>query len=247
MIPEKGGNKMSTPHNQASIGDIAETVLMPGDPLRAKYLAETFLENVTLFNTVRNMLGYTGTYKGKRISVMGSGMGIPSIGIYSYELFTKYDVNNIIRIGTCGCYADDKFELLDNVLITEAFSFSTYAKEQNGFDGNITYASPQLLEQLRKSAKTSNISLAEARTHSSDVFYYEKEQRTRLFDRMRYQYGCDIIECECFALFHNAAVTGKHAAGLVTLVDLPTRDLHATIEQRQKSGHKMMEVALGIL
>lgn len=238
---------MSTPHNQAGIGEIAETVLMPGDPLRAKYLAETFLDEVTLFNSVRNMLGYTGTYKGKRVSVMGSGMGIPSIGIYSYELFTKYNVNNIIRIGTCGCYADDKYELLDNILITEAFSFSTYAKEQNGFEGNITYASPELLEQLRSSAKTAGIGLAEARTHSSDVFYYEKEQRGRLFDRMRYTYGCDIIECECFALFHNAAVTGKRAAGLVSLVDLPTRDLHATIKEREMSGLKTMEIALGIL
>lgn len=238
---------MSTPHNQANIGDIAETVLMPGDPLRAKYLAETFLDEVTQFNSVRNMLGYTGTYKGKRVSVMGSGMGIPSIGIYSYELFTKYNVNNIIRIGTCGCYADDKYELLDTILITEAFSFSTYAKEQNGFEGDITYASPELLEQLRGSAKTAGVILAEARTHSSDVFYYEKEQRARLFDRMRYTYGCDIIECECFALFHNAAVTGKRAAGLVSLVDLPTRDLHATIKEREMGGAQMMEIALGIL
>lgn len=238
---------MSTPHNSAKKGDIAKTVLMPGDPLRAKFFAEKYLDNIVMFNSVRNMFGYTGTYKGKPISVMGHGMGIPSIGIYSYELFTEYDVDNIIRLGTCGCYADQKFELLDTVLITEAFSFSTYALEQSGFEGNITYADETLLNKLRESAKAQNIRLPEARTHSSDVFYYEEEQGNKITSRMLNEYQCDVIECECFALFHNAAVTGKKAAGLMSIVDLETRDLHATIEERELGGAQMMEIALGVL
>lgn len=236
---------MSTPHNHAAKGDIAKTVLMPGDPLRAKFFAETYLDHIVQFNSVRNMFGYTGTYKGKPVSIMGSGMGIPSIGIYSYELFTEYDVDNIIRLGTCGCYADDKFELLDTVLITEAFSFSTYALEQSGYEGNVTYADKDLLNKLRNSAR--DISLPEARTHSSDVFYYEKPQLKNLVNRMLHEYHCDVIECECFALFHNAAVTGKKAAGLMSIVDLETRNLHATIEERERGGLQMMEIALGIL
>ena len=238
---------MSTPHNEAKPGDIAKTVLMPGDPLRAKFFAESFLDNIRCFNTVRNMFGYTGTYKGKEVSIMGSGMGIPSIGIYSYELFSFYDVDTIIRVGTCGCYSDEKFELLDTVLVTDAFSFSTYALEQNGFEGHITKADPEILDRLRESAKALNYRLPEARTHSSDVFYYEENKRNGLTERMRYEYGCDIIECECFALFHNAAVTGKRAGGLMSVVDLETRDLHASAYERERGNSKMLEIALGIL
>ena len=238
---------MSTPHNTAQIGEIAKTVLMPGDPLRAKYIAETFLENPRQFNTVRNMFGYTGTYKGKEVSIMGSGMGICSIGIYSHELFTQYDVDNIIRVGTCGVYADEKLELLDTVLVTEAFSFSTFALEQSGYDKPITYADEELLEKLRKSAANMNIRMPEARTHSSDVLYYEKDKRAVLADRMKNQYGCDIVECESFALFHNAKMTGKKAAGLMQVVDLIRRDLHATSEERERAGRQMFESALGTL
>ena len=123
---------MPTAHNGAKKGEIAKTVLMPGDPLRAKYFAEKLLDDVYQFNSVRNMFGYTGKYKGKEVSIMGSGMGICSIGIYSHELFSQYDVDKIIRVGTCGVYADEKFELLDTILVNEAFSFSTYALEQSG-------------------------------------------------------------------------------------------------------------------
>lgn len=127
---------MSTPHNAAQNGEIAKTVLMPGDPLRAKYIAETYLENPTQFNTVRNMFGYTGTYKGKEVSVMGSGMGMPSIGIYSYELYKNYGVENIIRIGSAGAYTD-KLNLFDVVLADSAWSESTYAYVQSGVEGDI--------------------------------------------------------------------------------------------------------------
>lgn len=237
---------MPTPHNSAKKGDIAKTVLMPGDPLRAKFFAETHLDNIVMFNTVRNMLGFTGTYKGKPVSIMGSGMGIPSIGIYSYELFTEYDVDNIIRLGTCGCYNDENFHLLDTVLVTEAFSFSTYAREQNGFEGNVTYANKDLLNELRSSAEKLNIPLPEARTHSSDVFYYEADNKD-VSKRMYNEYQCDIIECECFALFHNAAVTGKRAAGLMSISDLLLKDEHASSEEREKGNLAMLEIALGIL
>lgn len=238
---------MPTAHNSAKKGEIAKTVLMPGDPLRAKYFAEKLLDDVYLFNSVRNMFGYTGKYKGKEVSIMGSGMGICSIGIYSHELFSQYDVDKIIRVGTCGVYADEKFELLDTILVNEAFSFSTYALEQSGYEGHVTYADSELLDELRRSAVNLHVKLPEARTHSSDVIYYKPEKRAVLASRMRNEYGCDIVECECFALFHNAAVTGKKAAGLMQVVDLVNRDLHATSEEREQAGLRMFEVALGTL
>ena len=134
---------MSTPHNEAKKGQFAKTVLMPGDPLRAKFIAETFLENPVQVNGVRGMLGYTGTYKGKEISVMGGGMGMPSIGIYSYELFTEYDVDKIIRIGSAGSYSNE-LKLYDVVLVTGAVSESTSANVQSGYEDDITYPSKEL-------------------------------------------------------------------------------------------------------
>ena len=238
---------MPTAHNSAGKGEIAKTVLMPGDPLRAKYFAEKLLDDVHQFNDVRNMFGYTGYYQGKEVSIMGSGMGICSIGIYSYELFKEYDVDNIIRVGTCGVYADEKFNLLDTILVTEAFSFSTFALEQSGYDKPVTYADEELLNMLRKSAAKMGITMPEARTHSSDVLYYEKEKRAVLADRMKKQYGCDIVECESFALFHNARMTGKKAAGLMQVVDLIGRNEHATSQEREQAGQQMFEIALGTL
>ena len=142
---------MSTPHNAAAAGDFAKTVLMPGDPLRAKFIAETFLESPGLVTSVRGMLGYTGTYKGVPVSVMGSGMGMPSIGIYSWELFTQYGVENIIRIGSAGSYSPQA-KVFDVVLATSAYSESSYAKTQNGYDKDVTYPSEALCGALRKSA-----------------------------------------------------------------------------------------------
>ena len=143
---------MSTPHNSAEKGQIAKTVLMPGDPLRAKFIAETFLENPVQFNAVRNMFGYTGTYKGKTISVMGSGMGMPSIGIYSYELFSQYGVENIIRIGSAGAYSPD-LKVFDVVLADSAYSESSYAKVQSGYDQDKTYPSETLNQRIKDAAE----------------------------------------------------------------------------------------------
>ena len=236
---------MPTEHISALPGEIAKTVLMPGDPLRAKFFAEKYLEDLHCFNTIRNMLGFTGTYHGKPVSIMGSGMGLCSIGIYSYELFAFYDVENIIRVGTCGSYNDARFELSDTVLVTEAFSFSSYAQEMTGDTETVLPASPALLRKLRESAARQGITLPEARTHSTDVIYYAPEIEARRVHRMREEYGCDIIECEAFALFHNARVTGKHAAGLMQIADLKERDLHASAEERERGGSRMFEVALG--
>ena len=133
---------MPTPHNEAQKGQIAKTVLMPGDPLRAKFIADTFLENPKQFNNVRGMLGFTGTYNGKQISVMGGGMGMPSIGIYSYELFTEYDVDRIIRIGSAGSYSENA-KIYDVVLATSAVSESSYALTQSGFTGDETFPSEE--------------------------------------------------------------------------------------------------------
>lgn len=239
---------MSTPHNSAKKGDIAKTVLMPGDPLRAKFIAENFLDDPVLFNEIRGMLGYTGTYKGKPVSVMGSGMGQPSIGIYSYELFTEYDVDNIIRVGSCGAY-DERLDLFDVLLITDAYSDSTYAKMQAGYDENILEASPELTEKLRQSAKSLDIPVFEGRIYSSDVFYYEPtpEGERQLWEVLLGDHNCLGVEMEGFALFHNAKVTGKHGACLLTVSDTIYEFKETTPEQREKSFTSMMEIALGIL
>ena len=238
---------MSTPHNSAQRGDIAKTVLMPGDPLRAKFIAEKYFENSVQFNTVRGMLGYTGTYRGKSVSVMGSGMGIPSIGIYSFELFTEFDVDNIIRVGSSGGYAED-LKLQDIVLVTDAYSESSYAKFQSGFEGDTIAASPVLTKSLRDSAERLGIKLIEGRVHSSDVFYRTIKSEPDYWRRVYKENNCLSVEMESFGLFHNAKVTGKNAACILTISDLLFNLKEALPpEDREKSFTNMMEVALGTL
>jgi len=233
---------MSTPHIESRKSDIAKTVLMPGDPLRAKMIADTYLENVKQFNNVRNMYGFTGTYKGKEISVMGSGMGMPSIGIYSYELFTEYDVEQIIRIGSCGAYSD-KLKLYDVLLVDKAWSESTYAKTQNGTTDDYAYPSDELNEELRNIAKNLHIELTEGTIHSSDVFYRENFKE---FETIRDTYGAIAVEMESFALFHNANVTNKKAACLLTVSDSLVTSEATTAEERQNAFTKMMDIALNV-
>ncbi len=238
---------MSTPHNRAEMGDFAKTVLMPGDPLRAKFIAETFLENPRLVTDVRGMLGYTGTYHGKPVSVMGSGMGMPSIGIYSYELYKFYGVENIIRIGSAGSYTD-KAKLFDVVLATGAVSESNYAKVQSGFEGDTTLPSQELNDKLRASAKRQGIELIEGNIHSSDVFYRQpSDEKPAYWEKLRDEQGCLAVEMESFALFANAAALGKNAACLVTISDSFVSPEITTAEQRQTSFTQMMKVALGML
>ena len=236
---------MSTPHNRAEKGDFAKTVLMPGDPLRAKFIAETFLENARLVTDVRGMLGFTGAYHGRPVSVMGSGMGMPSIGIYSYELYAFYDVENIIRIGSAGSYTE-KAKLFDVVLASGAVSESNYARVQGGCETDITYPSAALNEKLRASAARQGIPLIEGNIHSSDVFYRQpSDAKPAYWERLRDERGCLAVEMESFALFHNAQVLGRHAACVVTISDSFVAPGITTAEERQTSFTNMMKVALG--
>ena len=233
---------MSTPHNQANMGEIAKTVLMPGDPLRAKYIAETFLQDIVQFNTVRGMLGYTGSYNGKKVSVMGSGMGIPSIGIYSYELYKFYGVENIIRIGSCGSYKED-YKIYDVILVSGAYSKSTYAKLQSNDDEEIQKPTPELCEKLRDAADKLNIELKEGIVSSGDIFYYEEEVLPEVLKDM-VAHDCVAAEMESFGLFHNAKVCGKKAACLLTVSDSLVTHEETTAQERETSFTNMMKVAL---
>ena len=236
---------MATPHISAEKGDFAKTVLMPGDPLRAKFIAETFLTDAVEVNHTRGILGYTGLYKGKRVSVMASGMGCPSIGIYSHELFNFYDVENIIRIGSAGSYTD-KAKLFDVVLANGAVSESNYARVQSGFEGDITLPSQILNDKLRASATRQGIPLIEGNIHSSDVFYRQpSEEKPTYWEKLRDERGCLCVEMESFALFANAQVLGKNAACLLTISDSFVSPEITTAEQRQTSFTNMMKVALG--
>lgn len=233
---------MGTPHNRAEKHDFAKTVLMPGDPLRAKYIAETFLEDARLVNDVRGMLAYTGAYRGCPVSVMGSGMGMPSIGIYSYELYDQYGVENIIRVGSSGSYTD-KVGLFDVVLATQSYSESSFAKMQSGYDSAVTEPSPALCEKLRQSAREQGKRLVEGPIHSSDVFYAQPGgvDFREIYDK----HGCLCVEMESFALFNNARVLGKNAACLLTISDDLLSGKKATTQERQSGFSNMIEIALG--
>lgn len=232
---------MPTPHNQAKVGEIAKNVLMPGDPLRAKFIADTFLTNVRLVNTVRNMFAFTGEYKGKEITVMASGMGMPSIGIYSYELYSQYGVENIVRVGSAGAYTD-KLDLFDVVLAESAWSESSFAKTQNGYDKDVTYPDAELNEKIMKTAERLEIPVHLDRIHSSDVFY--TESNVDGYNEISAKHGCTCVEMESFALFHNAKVLGKKAACLLTISDSFTSEKKATAEERQTAFVNMMKIAL---
>ncbi|MCL1836825.1 MAG: purine-nucleoside phosphorylase [Treponema sp.] len=237
---------MPTHHNAAEKGQIAKTVLMPGDPLRAQFIAETFLESPVEINRVRGMLGFTGMYKGKNVSVMGSGMGMPSIGIYSYELYTVYDVDAIVRIGSAGGYSDT-LKLFDVMLVTDSFSESTFARCQNGFAGSRIEPDGGLCERLRESAAKLGIPLVEGTVHSSDVFYTDEGPGEPYWRKLLREENCIAVEMESFALFHNAKVTGKKAACLLTISDLFSSHGNATAVDREKGFTNMMEIALGVL
>lgn len=231
---------MPTPHNIAVKGQIAKTVLMPGDPLRAKKIAETYLENVVQFNDVRNMFGYTGTYKGHPISVMGSGMGMPSIGIYSYELYTQYDVERIIRIGSAGSYQAD-VKVYDVVLADSAYSESSYASTAFGYPEDVQLPSAELNARLLKAAERLAIPVKTGCIHSSDCFYRGKGSDLNAVIRDKHLVA---VEMESFALFANARYLNKQAACLLTISDSLVTHEETTPEERQNSFTKMMEIAL---
>ena len=233
---------MSTPHNQASMGEIAKTVLMPGDPLRAKFIAETFLENPVQFNNVRGMLGYTGTFNGKKVSVMGSGMGIPSIGIYSYELFKFYGVETIIRIGSAGAYTSD-LNIYDVLLVTGAYSESTFAKYQSGDESDMQYPSEEIVNNLRAAAKKLGIEVHEGNAFSSDTFYFEDNMLPVNMEHAAAHQAL-AAEMESFGLFHVAKTLGKKAGCLLTISDNLVTHQETTHEERQKKLVEMMKIAL---
>lgn len=232
---------MSTPHNRGEKEQFAKTVIMPGDPLRAKMIAETFLNDANLVTDVRNMFGYTGIYKEKLVSVMGSGMGMPSIGIYSYELFTEYDVDCIIRVGSAGSYVED-LNVNDVVLADSAWSESSFARTQSGCTDEILYPDDELNDKIQSVAKEQGKELTTVRVHSSDVFYRSGDPH--YFKDIVKDTGAKVVEMESFALFHNANVTGKKAACLLTISDSFVKPEMLTAEERQNSMKRMIEIAL---
>ncbi len=228
-----------TPHNNAQKGDIAKTVLMPGDPLRAKFIADTYLEDVKCFNTVRNMLGFTGKYKGKEISVMAHGMGIPSIGIYTYELYNFYDVDSIIRIGSAGALQDD-INLKDIVIGMGASTNSNFGAQFN-FPGHFApIADFGLLKKAVDIAEAKNIPVRVGNIMSSDNFYNDDPTSAERVKKM----GVLATEMESAALYMNAARAGKKALCILTISDHVFRQEEMSAEDRQTSFRDMMEIAL---
>lgn len=233
-------SNIPTPHIEAKAGDFAQTVLMPGDPLRAKFIAETFLEDAKLINNVRGVQGYTGMYKGKRVSVMASGMGMPSIGIYSYELFNFYDVQNIIRVGTAGVIRPD-LKVRDIVIGQGACTNSSYGRQ---FDLPGDYApicSFELLQKAVKAAENMGITPVVGNLYSSDTFYDDSMGLSK-WQKM----GVLAVEMEAAALYMNAARAGKNALAICTISDNPFTGEATTSEERQLNFTKMMEIALEI-
>ncbi|HKL73812.1 MAG TPA: purine-nucleoside phosphorylase [Clostridia bacterium] len=229
-----------TPHITAKKEDFAKTVLMPGDPLRAKFIAETFLENATLVNNVRGINGYTGFYKNKRVSVMASGMGMPSIGIYSYELYNFYGVENIIRIGSAGAISDE-LKLMDIVIGLGACTNSSYASMYNLPGTFAPTASFELVEKAVAAAKEMEIVPKVGNIFSSDNFY-DDANSLKIWQKM----GVLAVEMEAAALYMNAARSGKRALCICTISDCPLKGESLNAEMRQTSFTAMMKIALEI-
>ena len=228
-----------TPHINAKAGDFARTVLMPGDPLRAKYIAEHYLEDAVLVNNVRGVQGYTGFYRGKRVSVMASGMGMPSIGIYSYELFNFYGVENIIRVGTAGGIGDN-VHVRDVVMGMSAYTNSNFGRQF--FDGNVApCCSFKLLDAAVSAARAMGIEPNVGALYSSDVFYDEAGGAGKLK-----KLGVLAVEMEAAALYLNAARAGKNALAICTISDHIFTGEALPAEARQTSFTQMMEIALNI-
>ena len=229
-------------HCNAKKGDIEKTVLMPGDPLRAKYIAENFLENARLVNTVRNMLAYTGTYKGKPVTVFSSGMGMPSIGIYSYELYKFYDVEKIIRIGSCGTY-NKNIHLFDTILVNKSYTEGNFAYEWNQKEEHVSEASKELNDLIESTAKKMGIKYVRGNAFCNDCFdgYYDD-----LDNFINNRLPKDVIACEmeAFALFYIAKYLGKQSSCLLTVVDAYFENKAITSDERERSLNEMITLAL---
>ena len=230
---------MATPHIGANKGDIAETILLPGDPLRAKYIAETFLENVVQYNNVRGMLGFTGTYKGKKVSVQGTGMGIPSIGIYAHELIAEFGVKNLIRIGTAGSYQEN-VKIRDVVLAMSASTDSAINKLRfNGADYAPT-ANAEMLFKAHEIAKQKGLNVKSGNVFTSDTFYGDDPNAWKKWAK----FGVLCVEMETAQLYTTAAKLGANALTLLTISDSFITHEVTSAEERQTTFNEMIEVAL---
>ena len=232
-----------TPHNEAKKEDIANIVIMPGDPLRAKYIAENFLENAKLVNTVRNMIAYTGTYKGKRLTVMSHGMGMPSMGIYCYELYKFYDVEKIIRIGSCGTF-DKDIKVFDTILVDRSYTEGNFALAMNNEICHLADASMELTDKIEEVSKSINIPVVRGTVLCNEYFDPYQEEIQKLFDRLPKDLKILGSEMEAFALFYTAKVLGKQAACLLTVVDSIFEKKSISTEERQTSLNNMITLAL---
>ena len=234
---------MPTAHNNAKLGEIAKTVIMPGDPLRAKYIAENFLDNYKLVNDVRNIYTYTGMYKGKELTVMASGMGMPSMGIYSYELYKFYEVENIIRIGSCGAYVPE-LKLFDIVLSKEVYSEGNFALTFNNDNCHIVEASSKLNNIIENTATKLDMKIFKGNTLCSDGFDLYMTDVNQFLNRVPKDFKPLTCEMEAFALFYIAKVLNKNAACLMSVVDTVYDKKSVSSEERQTGLNNMIKLAL---
>lgn len=238
---------MPTPHNTAKLEEIAKTVIMPGDPLRAKYIAENFLENYKLVNEVRNMYAYTGNYKNQKVTIMASGMGMPSMGIYSYELYKFYNVENIIRIGSCGGYSPD-LKLFDIILSEQVYSESNFALSTNNENCHIVESSIKLNNVIEKTSQKVNIPVIKGTTVCTECFDLYMSNLQETFNRIPRNLKPIGSEMEAFALFYIAKMLKKNASCLMSVVDTNVNSnlpkSNATAEERQNGLNNMIKLAL---
>lgn len=234
---------MGTPHNSANIGDIAEKILLPGDPMRAKYIAETFLEDVVCYNEVRGMLGFTGTYKGKRVSVQGTGMGMPSMGIYANELMEVYGCKHLIRVGTCGGLKED-IKLKDVVIAIGSTTDSNMNRDRFGDISFAPVANFELLKNAYDEAKRQNVNAVVSNVYTSDKFY---DDRGKEKNALVASYGCVAVDMETCELYTLAAKHGVAALTMLTVSDHLITGEQCSTEERQTTFNEMIKVALEII
>ena len=234
---------MATVHNSANKGDIAKNVIMSGDPLRIKAIAEKYLDNYKLVNDIRNIYAYTGTYKGKEVTVMAHGMGIPSMGIYAYELFKEYDVEKIIRLGSCGAF-DERHKLLDIVLVENSYTESTFAYQLDESKINYIPSSKELNLKIEEVAKNNNVAISKCNCLCSDVFDWYVDDFNKFLSRLPKEINLEVAEMESFALLYLAYKFKKQASCLLTVADSHYKKEVLSAEERQKSLDEMTILAL---
>ena len=229
---------MPTAHIESNLGDIAPIVIMPGDPKRASYIAKNYLNDFVKVNDVRGITAYTGLYKNKKVTVFPSGMGIPSMGIYSYELFKFYNVDTIIRIGTMGSYVDS-LDVGDLVLTNRSYSDSSFALVQSNYDKNYLDANIEINKIIEDTAKKSNITLKNGDIYTSDVFYVDTDYKA-----LRDKYNVVGVEMETFGLLQEARITGKKATAIFTISNSFVNNRELSSSEREKNLDKMITLAL---